>query len=82
MGVTSSGLLDEEREAGADSTVEVEDSTLVASGERNIPASTIIGRPVAGTPNVCYRGPTTYTLEGTVKEGFPTTTTTTTTTTT
>jgi len=82
LGVTSSGLLDEERDAGADSTTEVEDSTLVASGERNIAASVIIGRPVAGTPNVCWAGPCVYTLEGTVKEGYPSTTSTTTTSTT
>jgi len=90
MAGTSSGLLDEERDAGASSTNEVADTTLVASGERNLAASVVIGRPVAGQLNVGKPGvitaaqgmvthsPCIYTLEGTV----PLTTTTTTSTTT
>lgn len=78
MGVTSSGLLDEERDEGANSTVEVADSTLVASGERNVASTAVIGRDVAGTNEVCFRGPCTYTLEGTVQLTTTTTTTTTT----
>lgn len=62
MGVTSSGLLDEERDASADSTTEVEDSTLTVSGELNAAASAVIGRDVAGTNWVNYMGPCIYTL--------------------
>ena len=86
MGVTSSGLLDEERDASAASMsqreVDSPDNTLVASGERNLAASVVIGRPVAGSLNVCWAGPCIYTLEGTVNLSTTTTTSTTVTTTT
>lgn len=53
MGVTSSGLLDEERDATADSMsareVDSPDNTLAQSGED-------------GTRQVCYRGPCKYSL--------------------
>jgi len=63
MGATSSGLLDEERDAEASTTTETyPPETFTESGEKNVKASEIIGRDVAGTPNVCVRGPSVYTL--------------------
>lgn len=66
MGVTSSGLLDEERDdsTGTGSATEIEavDSTLQESGEYNSMASDMLGHAVAGTPLVNYRGPCIYTL--------------------
>lgn len=66
MGVTSSGLLDEERDATADSMSAREadspDNTLRESGEYNSMASDMSGRDVAGTPLVNYRGPCIYLL--------------------
>lgn len=55
MGVTSSGLLDEERDASAASMsareVDSPDNTLTESGEDEL-----------GTNQVCYRGPCKYQL--------------------
>jgi hypothetical protein len=55
MGVTSSGLLDEERDEAADSMSAREsdspDNTLTESGEDTL-----------GTNQVCYRGPCKYKL--------------------
>lgn len=66
MGVTSSGLLDEERDASAASMSSTEaanpETTLTESGEINSVATAIIGRDVAGTPYVNYQGPCIYTL--------------------
>lgn len=63
MGVTSSGLLDEERDAQASSTTETyPPETFTESGERNAAASAVIGRDVAGTNWVNYKGPCIYTL--------------------
>ena len=66
MGVTSSGLLDEERDASAASMSSTEaanpETTLTESGELNAQATSIIGRNVAGTPLVNFRGPCIYTL--------------------
>jgi hypothetical protein len=63
MGVTSSGLLDEERDDEASTTTEeYPPETFIESGQRNPQASYIIGRDVAGTPNVCAKGPSIYTL--------------------
>jgi hypothetical protein len=63
MGVTSSGLLDEERVAGAESTSEPTPQTFTQSGEINAPSTEYIGRPVAGSKWVCWEGPCTYVLE-------------------
>jgi hypothetical protein len=66
MGVTSSGLLDEERDASAASMSQTEsdnpENTLIESGEYNSMGSDMVGRGVAGTPLVCYRGPCIYLL--------------------
>jgi len=66
MGVTSSGLLDEERDdaTGTGSSTEIDspDNTLRESGEYNSMASDMQGRDVAGTPLVNYRGPCIYKL--------------------
>jgi len=62
MPITSSGLLDEEREASASSTNEGTPQTLTESGERNVVATAIIGRDVAGSPNVNRAGPCIYIL--------------------
>jgi len=66
MGVTSSGLLDEERDGstGTGSATEIDavDSTLIESGEYNSMASDMLGHQAAGTPLVNYRGPCIYTL--------------------
>lgn len=84
MGVTSSGLLDEEREAGASSTVEPTPQTFKESGEINAAATVYLGlgRPVAGTKWVCWEGPCVYRLEKPDGWTAPTTTTSTSTTTT
>ena len=62
MGVTSSGLLDEELVAGASSTNEVADTTLTVSGEKNAEISAGVGYDAAGTPRVNWAGPCYYTL--------------------
>ena len=62
MGVTSSGLLDEELVSGADSTNEVADTTLTVSGEKNAAATAVIGRDVAGSNWVNFMGPCIYAL--------------------
>lgn len=66
MGVTSSGLLDEERDASAASMSEREvdspDNTMEASGERNEYASAIFSKTVAGTFQINFRGPCIYYL--------------------
>jgi hypothetical protein len=62
MGATSSGLLDEELVAGADSTNEVADSTLTVSGEKNAEITAAVGYHAAGTPRVNWAGPCFYTL--------------------
>ena len=66
MGVTSSGLLDEERDASAASMslreIDSPDNTLTLSGELNAAATAVIGRDVAGTNWVNFRGPCIYTL--------------------
>ena len=82
MGGTSSGLLDEERDAGASSTNEVADNSITASGEKNTAATVYvgIGQPQAGSKWVCWEGPCVYTLEKPAGYVAPTTTTTTTTT--
>ena len=63
MGVTSSGLLDEERDAQASTTNETYPAeTLDGSGEKNAEMSTLFGYDVAGTPRVNWEGPCYYTL--------------------
>jgi hypothetical protein len=66
MGVTSSGLLDEERDASAASMsareVDSPDNTLTLSGELNAAATAYVGRDVAGSKWVCWEGPCVYTL--------------------
>lgn len=66
MGVTSSGLLDEEITdgTGTGSATEIAspDSTLIESGEYNSMASDMLGHQAAGTPLVNYRGPCIYLL--------------------
>lgn len=66
MGVTSSGLLDEERDASADSMsareVDSPDNTFIESGERDPYASGIFGKGVAGTFQVNFHGPCIYYL--------------------
>ena len=62
MGVTSSGLLDEELVAGASSTNEVADTDLDTSGEKNAEISAAVGYDAAGTPRVNWAGPCFYTL--------------------
>ena len=66
MGVTSSGLLDEERD-NTDASMSAResdspDNTLTDSGEKHLESSAILGRDAAGTPHVQARGPCIYYL--------------------
>ena len=60
--ITSSGLLDEERDTSASSTNEGTPQTFTESGELNMVATALIGRDVAGSPNVNFAGPCIYVL--------------------
>jgi len=73
MGVTSSGLLDEERDAEEDSTTETyPPETMSESGEVNAQATALIGSNVGGsvveqgndlkTGQIWLSGPCIYTL--------------------
>ena len=69
MGVTSSGLLDEERDATADSMSAREadspDDTFTNSGEKSAEATALLGKDAAGSivpQGMPLVGPTIYTL--------------------
>lgn len=66
MGVTSSGLLDEEivdaTGTGSQTEIDSPDDTLMESGQNNSMASDMLGHAAAGTPLVNYRGPCIYYL--------------------